>query len=79
MNLIRTTQFFPDYQKSGQLINFKWKIGVALSSSRCSSLLAPYVGIAFDIKHSSGRVSSYTAELSYDEFKVGTLTLTLIP
>lgn len=56
--------------KSGQLINFKWKIGVALSSSRCSSLLAPYVGIAFDIKHSSGRVSSYTAELSYDEFKV---------
>jgi hypothetical protein len=55
------------------MLNFQWKIGVAISSNTCKSLFSPYVSIRFDLKNEEGVLVPHTAELTYDQFKVSHL------
>eukprot|EP01038_Epipyxis_sp_PR26KG_P007817 gene7817-10619_t len=55
--------------QSGKLENFKWRIGVALSSSSCKRFFSPYVSISFDIIDCNSKISSHTAELNLEQFK----------
>lgn len=57
-------------QASGKMINFEWRIGVAVSSSKCNNIYAPYVAISFDINEPNGQTTSHSAELTYEQFKV---------
>ena len=52
------------------MLNFKWRVGVAMSSSKCKSLAHPYVLISFDIKEVDGSITHHSAELTFDQFKV---------
>jgi len=38
----------------GRLSNLQWRLGVALQSSKCQSLNAPYVALSFDIVDNNG-------------------------
>lgn len=61
---------FSGSQLSGKMQNLKWRVGVAVTSSVCKNLSAPYVLLSFDIKELDGRTSSHSCELSYEEFQV---------
>mmetsp|Transcript_8071 Transcript_8071/g.13430 ORF Transcript_8071/g.13430 Transcript_8071/m.13430 type:complete len:193 (+) Transcript_8071:59-637(+) len=56
-------------QSSGKLLNLKWRVGVAIASSKCKSLGHPYVLLTFDIKETDGSLSHHSMELTYDEFR----------
>ena len=53
----------------GRLSNLKWRLGVAVASSSCTNLSAPYVSLAFDITTSDGNEKRQTLELTYPEFQ----------
>jgi len=55
-------------KSGGQLFNFQWRLGVAISSSSCKALSSPYVAVTFSIRDSNGEVTSHSAEMSYAEF-----------
>jgi hypothetical protein len=55
---------------SGKLSNFKWRVGVALSSNKCKNLSSPYVLVSFDICELNGSIVHHACELSFEEFKV---------
>ena len=52
-----------------QLIDFQWKLGVALQSSACRSLNHSFVGVQLRTADSAGNESTHTFELSIAEFK----------
>jgi hypothetical protein len=51
------------------MLNFQWRVAVALSSSTCKSIFEPYVAVRFDLKNDEGNLVPHTAELSYEQFK----------
>ena len=53
----------------GQMRNFKWKVGVAVSSNQCKNLYAPYVSVSFDIIQANGQTATHTAEMNFQQFK----------
>lgn len=53
-----------------QLVDMKWKLGVAMSSSSCRSLSAPYVTMVLSVADASGLVRDHSFELSVAEFQV---------
>ena len=57
-------------QLSGKLRNLKWRVGVAMSSSKCKNLSAPYVLLSFDVMEVDGTVSHHSTELNYQQFQV---------
>jgi hypothetical protein len=54
----------------GHLVGIDWKLGVALSSSSCNSLLAPFVTIVFHITDVNGNTVAEKVEFTYSEFQV---------
>jgi hypothetical protein len=50
--------------------NLKWRVGVAVSSSKCKSLSSPYVLLSFDVRELDGTVTQHSCELSYEQFQV---------
>jgi hypothetical protein len=54
----------------GRLFDLQWKLGVAVSSSNCSNLSAPFVALSYKISDSNGKARGYAMELSYSEFQV---------
>ncbi len=52
------------------MVNFEWRIGVAVCSSKCNNIYAPYVAVSFDINEPNGQTTSHNAELTYEQFKV---------
>ena len=56
--------------KAGQLVDFKWRLGVAISSSSCKNLASPYVAMSFTVQNANGNKIHHTVELSYKEFQV---------
>ena len=54
----------------GALDSVKWKIGVAMESSKCSRLAAPFVGLVLNIRDDAGVVTPTTLELTLEEFYV---------
>mmetsp|Transcript_1749 Transcript_1749/g.2802 ORF Transcript_1749/g.2802 Transcript_1749/m.2802 type:complete len:176 (+) Transcript_1749:378-905(+) len=53
-----------------KLTNFNWKIGLAIASKSCNQLNRPYVNIQFNLTTANGDVSTHSAELTVDQFKV---------
>lgn len=54
----------------GRLFDLQWKLGVAVSSSNCSNLGAPFVALSYKISDANGKARGYAMELSYPEFQV---------
>lgn len=52
----------------GRISNLKWRLGVALASSHCKNLSAPYVSLAFDVTMSNGAKRRQNLELTFPEF-----------
>ncbi|KAG8452243.1 hypothetical protein GDO86_004152 [Hymenochirus boettgeri] len=53
----------------GQLVDFQWKIGMAVSSDTCRSLNHPYVSVELRIADYSGQIASKMFELTIPEFQ----------
>ncbi|XP_065845666.1 COMM domain-containing protein 6-like [Oscarella lobularis] len=53
----------------GELIDMKWKLGVAMSSSNCKSLNSPYVSMILTIADASGKIKNHSFELTVPEFQ----------
>ncbi|XP_062831638.1 COMM domain-containing protein 6 isoform X3 [Anolis carolinensis] len=53
----------------GQLIDFQWKLGMAVSSDNCKSLKSPYVTIAMKVADASGHITSKTFEMTVSQFQ----------
>ena len=56
------------FRSSGTLVNLRWKLGVAITSSAEKGLQAPFVALFFDVRHIDGDVSSHSLELSCQQF-----------
>lgn len=55
----------------GQLVDFQWKIGLAVASGDVSRLGRPYVAVEFKIADTEGAVQHTNLELSLSDFQVG--------
>lgn len=53
----------------GQLLDFEWKLGVAVESNNCKKLNAPFVSILLRTLDDNGKVVSHAFELSFPEFQ----------
>ncbi|PIK52300.1 hypothetical protein BSL78_10792 [Apostichopus japonicus] len=53
----------------GKLVDFKWKLGLAMSSSSSRSLNSPFVAVSLKVASTSGEVISYSFEMTVPEFK----------
>ncbi|XP_042316674.1 COMM domain-containing protein 6 isoform X2 [Sceloporus undulatus] len=53
----------------GQLIDFQWKLGMAVSSDNCKSLKSPYVTMAVKVADASGHITSKTFEMTVSQFQ----------
>ncbi|NP_001016464.1 COMM domain-containing protein 6 [Xenopus tropicalis] len=58
-----------DLLPSGELVDFQWKIGMAVSSDSCRSLNHPYVTIELKVADYSGQITSKVFELTIPEFQ----------
>ncbi|XP_018102771.1 COMM domain-containing protein 6 isoform X2 [Xenopus laevis] len=52
-----------------QLVDFQWKIGMAVSSDSCRSLNHPYVTVELKVSDYSGQITSKIFELTIPEFQ----------
>nr|XP_034970128.1 COMM domain-containing protein 6 isoform X1 [Zootoca vivipara] len=53
----------------GRLIDFQWKLGMAVSSDSCKSLKSPYVTMAVKVADASGHITSKTFEMTVPQFQ----------
>lgn len=51
-------------------VGMDWKLGVALASSECASLMSPFVALTFTVNDANGAPRTATVELSYKELQV---------
>ncbi|OCT95510.1 COMM domain-containing protein 6 isoform X1 [Xenopus laevis] len=58
-----------DLLPSGELVDFQWKIGMAVSSDSCRSLNHPYVTVELKVSDYSGQITSKIFELTIPEFQ----------
>ncbi|XP_023565410.1 COMM domain-containing protein 6 isoform X1 [Octodon degus] len=61
---------------TNQLIDFQWKLGMAVSSDSCRSLKYPYVAVMLKVADHSGQVKNKSFEMTIPQFQVG---LTKLP
>ena len=54
----------------GQMVDFKWRLGVAVSSNSCRDLQNPYVVVSFAVVESDGTKNYHSAELTLEQFQV---------
>jgi COMM domain containing 6 len=54
----------------GSLVEFEWKLGVAVSSNNCQNLNSPFVRVTLKVKDINHQINSHTFEMSIQEFKV---------
>uniref|UniRef100_A0A8C5LPI5 COMM domain-containing protein 6 n=1 Tax=Leptobrachium leishanense TaxID=445787 RepID=A0A8C5LPI5_9ANUR len=59
-----------DLVSAGQVVDFQWKIGMAVSSDRCRSLNHPYVTLVLKVADNSGQITSKVLEMTIPEFQV---------
>ncbi|XP_036054452.1 COMM domain-containing protein 6 isoform X1 [Onychomys torridus] len=52
-----------------QLIDFQWKLGMAVSSDTCRSLKYPYVAVVLKVADHSGQVNSKSIEMTIPQFQ----------
>ncbi|KAL8189925.1 UNVERIFIED_CONTAM: hypothetical protein K2H54_027269 [Gekko kuhli] len=53
----------------GQLVDFQWKLGMAVGSDSCRSLKCPYVTMAVKVADASGHVTSKSFEMTIPQFQ----------
>lgn len=53
---------------SGKVERLRWKLGVAVGSSKCADINAPYVQISLQLRLPGDYFLSRKVELSYDDF-----------
>ncbi|XP_062982074.1 COMM domain-containing protein 6 isoform X1 [Elgaria multicarinata webbii] len=53
----------------GQLMDFQWKLGMAVSSDSCKSLKSPYITMAVKVADASGHITSKTFEMTVPQFQ----------
>jgi hypothetical protein len=58
----------PGGHRLGQLVDFRWRLGVAVSSNTCADLAHPYVAVSFAVVESDGTRHHHHAELSVEDF-----------
>ena len=56
----------------GTLVEFDWKLGVAVVSSHCQNLKIPFVRVTMKVEDGNHQVQSHTFEMNIAEFKVKT-------
>nr|XP_012996823.1 COMM domain-containing protein 6 [Cavia porcellus] len=59
---------------TSQLIDFQWKLGMAVSSDSCRSLKYPYVTVMLKVADHSGQVKNISFEMTVPQFQVCSLT-----
>ncbi|KAM7338709.1 COMM domain-containing protein 6-like [Alexandromys fortis] len=52
-----------------QLVDFQWKLGMAVSSDRCRSLKYPYVAVKLKVADPSGQVNTKSIEMTIPQFQ----------
>lgn len=52
-----------------KLVDFQWKLGMAVSSDSCRSLKSPYVAVMLKVADHSGQVSSKSIEMTIPQFQ----------
>lgn len=63
------------FKPIGQLVDFQWRLGVAMKSHNCVNLGTPYVSVLLKVADSDNRVTEYTFEMNLQEFQVRYLVL----
>ena len=57
-----------------KLVDFQWKLGMAVSSDRCRSLKYPYVAVKLKVADPSGQVNTKSIEMTIPQFQVCSVT-----
>lgn len=57
-----------------KLVDFQWKLGMAVSSDTCRSLKYPYVAVMLKVADHSGQVKTKCFEMTIPQFQVCDLT-----
>ncbi|XP_036312990.1 COMM domain-containing protein 6 [Pipistrellus kuhlii] len=54
---------------TNQLVDFQWKLGMAVSSDSCRSLKYPYVAVMLKVADHSGQVKTKSFEMTIPQFQ----------
>lgn len=54
----------------GKLVNLRWRLGIAVKSSSCSALNAPFVSLLMEVEDGNQKKTTHTLELTLAEFQV---------
>uniref|UniRef100_A0A2K5QZA1 COMM domain-containing protein 6 n=1 Tax=Cebus imitator TaxID=2715852 RepID=A0A2K5QZA1_CEBIM len=54
---------------TNQLVDFQWKLGMAVSSDTCRSLKYPYVAVMLKVADHSGQVKTKCFEMTIPQFQ----------
>ncbi|XP_048880095.1 COMM domain-containing protein 6 isoform X1 [Brienomyrus brachyistius] len=67
--VIRTHQEAQVMMSVGQLVDVKWKLGMAVSSDNCRSLNSPYVSLLLKVADTSGQITHKSFEMTVPQFQ----------
>ncbi|CAO2597242.1 COMM domain-containing protein 6 [Lemmus lemmus] len=59
----------PKSEVTCQLVDFQWKLGMAVSSDCCRSLKYPYVAVKLKVADPSGQVNTKSIEMTIPQFQ----------
>ncbi|XDB55965.1 hypothetical protein AB1E18_009428 [Capra hircus] len=59
----------PQLDAKSKLIDFQWKLGMAVSSDSCRSLKYPYVAVMLKVADHSGQVKNKSFEMTIPQFQ----------
>ena len=54
----------------GELVSFKWQLGVAVQSNHCEGLSSPFIRVEVQVQDTNQHMSTHSFDLSLFEFKV---------
>lgn len=54
---------------TNQLLDFQWKLGMAVSSDSCRSLKYPYVAVMLKVRDHAGQVKNKSFEMTIPQFQ----------
>ncbi|XP_064349149.1 COMM domain-containing protein 6 isoform X2 [Camelus dromedarius] len=59
----------PLLDAKSKLLDFQWKLGMAVSSDSCRSLKYPYVAVMLKVADDSGQVKKKSFEMTIPQFQ----------
>ncbi|XP_048955277.1 COMM domain-containing protein 6 isoform X4 [Canis lupus dingo] len=60
----------PRLDAKSELVDFQWKLGMAVSSDSCRSLKYPYVAVLLKVADHSGQVKNKCFEMTIPQFQI---------